>query len=237
MNHSVLYIIGNGFDIHHEIKSQYLDFGKYLFKNNRELYDNAIEYILFEECNRRWSDLEMALADLDIDSILEQNQRLLVSYAHPKWKESYNHDYPFEIERIINLLSKDLKKEFHKWLNILDIPNRENINWPVLNIDKKGLFINFNYTPTLECVYQVPKENILYIHGERSNEESKIILGHGWNPQEISDLNDVPDPESMDARVIQGNYIINDYFVNTFKPAHEIINGSYTENFPTLGCS
>lgn len=35
---NVLYIIGNGFDLHHHVKSSYQAFAEWLNKNNRKLY-------------------------------------------------------------------------------------------------------------------------------------------------------------------------------------------------------
>ena len=37
-----LYIIGNGFDLHHNLPTQYSDFSKYIQEKNVELY-NTIE--------------------------------------------------------------------------------------------------------------------------------------------------------------------------------------------------
>ena len=61
-------------------------------------------------------------------------------------------------------------------------------------------------------------------------------MGHGWNPKEIPDLNDVPDPEGMDPKVMEGNSIINDYFGATFKPTDKIIerNRHFFDNLSSV---
>ena len=178
--------------------------------------------------------MEKALAELDAGFLISEAEVFLHSYSDENWSDSFHHDYQYELDRIVSALSHDLKKGICKWLNSLNIPNHENFGFPTLNVYKQGFFLNFNYTPVLENVYQVPKQNILFIHGKCSVENSEIVLGHGWNPEEIPDLNDVPDPEDMDPRVVEGNYIINDYFSSTFKPTNKIIDQN-KQFFDNLG--
>ena len=60
-----LYIIGNGFDLHHDLRTSYSDFGKFLNKRNISLYDQLLDYFGFEDVdvrsaakkeNRDWKD-------------------------------------------------------------------------------------------------------------------------------------------------------------------------------------
>jgi hypothetical protein len=55
MNDLVLYIVGNGFDLHHQIKSSYSDFGEYVKTVDPELYETVEEYFSF---GGKWSNLE-----------------------------------------------------------------------------------------------------------------------------------------------------------------------------------
>ena len=231
MNQPVLYIIGNGFDIYHGIDSRYSDFKEYLSNHDKNLYKHVINYLPVEE---NWSNMEEALAELDAGFLISETEVFLHSYSDEDWSDSYHHDYQYELDRIVSTLSHDLKAEICRWLSQLNIPNHENLDCLTLNLDKEGLFLNFNYTPTLKSVYQVPEQNILFIHGKCSVENSEIVLGHGWNPEEIPDLNDVPDPEDMDPRVMEGNSIIKDYFSSTFKPTNKIIEEN-KQFFDNLG--
>lgn len=38
-----LYIIGNGFDLHHEINSSYKDFQEWMYENNPDVIEKADE--------------------------------------------------------------------------------------------------------------------------------------------------------------------------------------------------
>ena len=233
MNQSVLYIVGNGFDIHHGIDSGYSDFKEYLLNHDKNLHGYVINYLPVKE---NWSNLEKMLVHLDADYLVSEAESFLYPYSSEDWSDSYHHDYQYELERVVTALSRDLKAGICKWIAQLDIPVHENLGCPALDLEREGLFLNFNYTPTLEHIYQVPEQNILFIHGKCSAENSEIVLGHGWNPKEIPDLNDVLDPEGMDPRVMQGNSIINDYFGTTFKPTDKIIerNRHFFDNLSSV---
>ena len=60
-----LYIIGNGFDIHHGINSSYLNFRDWMQMQNSDViedFENA-----YGECDEEWwADFENKLASLDI---------------------------------------------------------------------------------------------------------------------------------------------------------------------------
>ena len=215
-----MYIVGNGLDIHHRINSRYSDFKEYLLSHDKDLHGYVINYLHTEE---NWSDLEKVLAQLDVDYLIGEAQNSLYPYSYEDWSDAYHHSYQYELEQVVTALSGDLKARMREWITRLDIPAHENLGRSALDLDKEGLFLNFNYTPTLEHIYQVPERNILFIHGKCSAEDSEIVLGHRWNPKDIPDLNDVPDSEEMDPRIMEGNSIINDYFGATFKPTDRII--------------
>lgn len=220
MDKKTLYIIGNGFDIYHGISSRYSDFKNYLYLTDRPLHDLIEEFIPADEY---WSDLEAALADIDIDHVVENASQLLVSYGADDWSDSYHHAYQYETRRIIEGLSITLKSRFGKWIRQLEIPNLDDLPVPQLRLQSVAQYLTFNYTSTLTDLYQIPSSRILHIHGE-AKKEQELILGHAWNPIEIPLSNEVSDSESMDTRVMEGNEIINGYFGATFKDSKKIIS-------------
>ena len=56
-------------------------------------------------------------------------------------------------------------------------------------IIQDSIFINFNYTKTLENLYGINQSNILHIHGCIDKYED-LILGHGKSHEEIVALNE-----------------------------------------------
>ena len=215
-----LYIIGNGFDLHHGIASSYAAFGTYLRAIDRETFDIVTRYIAESEL---WSDLESALAYLDVETLIGDAGSQLMGYGDDDWRDSANHDFQWEIDRVVSAASQSLREHFATWVRQLQIPAWSALKVAPLRIDTDARFLNFNYTPSLERLYGVPGENILYLHGAAERPHDDIVLGHGWRRTELDSLNRHIDPEAADVRVMEGHRIVDQYFTSTFKPAYEII--------------
>ena len=74
-----LYIVGNGFDIHHGIPSSYSEFGKFLLARDRETAQLFEEYFSVDELF--WSEFESRLASFDAYGLLERAVDFLVPYC------------------------------------------------------------------------------------------------------------------------------------------------------------
>ena len=55
-----------------------------------------------------------------------------------------------------------------------------------------SVFFTFNYTKTLENLYNIPSSNIIHIHGCVEDNED-FILGHGKSYEDIAKMNSGPD--------------------------------------------
>lgn len=213
-----LFIIGNGFDLHHRIQSKYSDFATYLKEQDRTVFDIAEQYVVPEK--DLWSYLEERLAEIDIDQIEEYANDFLVAYGAEEWSDSYHHNYEYEIERICAAISRKLRGHFSDWVRKIEIPSHA--FHPVRCIDPTSLFLNFNYTSTLQNLYDVPEDRILHIHGSAKDSNAEIILGHGWDRQ-TSDLRSRFTDEDTDVRVAGGFQLIDELLASTFKPTKEIL--------------
>lgn len=218
-----LYIIRNGFDIHHGIPSRYSDFKHYIKNTDSRLHDRIEEHLPIDE---KWSELEAAFANLDVDHITDKAEQFLMSYSADDWSDSGPHDYQYELNNIIEDLSYGVKSHFCEWIRGLEIKPIWQLSCKRLPIDPQAIFLTFNYTQTLQITYQIAGENIVHIHGKSVDEDSDIVLGHSWDPDDIPDFNDVPDPEDRDIRIHEGYELINNYFRNTFKPSATIIKNN-----------
>lgn len=67
----VLYIIGNGFDLHHEVASSYSSFRLWLKKNDYALF-NLYETVCSYDA--LWSDFEASMAYVSRDYFLESGE-------------------------------------------------------------------------------------------------------------------------------------------------------------------
>ncbi len=223
MTTNKLYITGNGFDLHHNIRSSYSEFGEYVKEVDSELHETFEEYFSFEG---NWADLETTLAYLDADSIIDYASNFLVSYGAEDWSDAYHHNYQYEVNRIVESLSKGLKKVFTDWVINLHIPEQSSCPVPLLNLDQNSLYLNFNYTNTLHKIYQIPTSNVVYIHNKANGQDSDLILGHAFNPKDKTSLNEGAELADQDVRVTEGNDIIDSYFSATYKPTQKIINAN-----------
>lgn len=187
MGTKTLHIIGNGFDLHHGLKTSYKDFKTWIeMVKRREEYVEQMESF-FTELNDKgenllWSDFETAIGLPDIDNVFEQyaeanresahdtNQYL--SYLDDNITVNYNneitHTTPQLLAEWINSVNEDL--QLKKWDRKAEIAKL-----PIF--DEIGLFLNFNYTDTLTVVYGIDDEQIFHIHGREAVNEP-LIIGH-----------------------------------------------------------
>jgi hypothetical protein len=216
-----LYIIGNGFDIFHDIKSKYSDFRTYVQKSDHNLFDVLEKYFNPEQL---WWNFEQELGELDTQTIKDEAGSVLESYSHENWRDSMHHDYQYEIEQKIKILTVTLKEQFIAWILSITIPSTPENK---LALRANSVFLNFNYTNTLERSYHVVEETILYIHNKAIDYNSNLILGHNRTnayPRVISQ-----DPDDIDPRIEEGEKELENYFKTTYKSTNEImkINESF----------
>lgn len=216
-----LFIVGNGFDIHHGIQSKYSDFKKYLKNNNQEIVETIDGYF---DNDYFWNDFEKSLGEFDADQLIDNCTTFLVSYGAEDWSDAYHHDYQYEIDKIVTKLSTGLKSELTDWVSSLEIPVISDCDDCRLSYLEQGaIFLNFNYTPSLEILYSIPETRINYIHGNVRSANSDLILGHACNPVSRNLMMNRDDLEDQDTRITEGNDIIDKYFEKTYKPTAKII--------------
>lgn len=220
MEHRKLYIIGNGFDLHHGILTGYGNFKKFVQRHEPDLLKNVEAYL---PAGEEWCDLEVALAELDVDNIITDLEQFMPSYGAEDWSDSGHHDFQFEVERLAECLSITLLRQFEKWIRQVRIPTPATARRRLRTLDPNARFLTFNYTPTLQKVYGVSESHVLHIHGRADSQDKDLILGHARNPQEKRSLNDRPDIAEIDTRLMEANNILDEYFSKTFKPSARLL--------------
>jgi len=220
VNNLKLYVIGNGFDLWHEIPSNFWQFKQFVGEHDSDLLEAIDNYV---PVNQDWSELESALAAIDADSIIDDLGHLMASYSSDDWSDSGHHDFQYEVTQLVQRLSKGLRHRFGQWIRQLPIPELGSACRRLRTIDPTARFLTFNYTRTLGEMYGVPASLILHIHGRAEDPDSNLILGHAWNPLERRSLNDRPDIEEIDTRLMEVHGILDGYFSATFKPSARLI--------------
>ena len=185
-----LYIIGNGFDLHHKINSSYKNFRDWLYDNEPSVLTDIEEaYGCCED--EWWSDFENQLSSLDIleyaSTIARENVPDLTSdHCDRTWN-----DAQIEVKQNLDRLYSDLRSCFRNWILQLNPPRKDK----KIELTRKGSrFLTFNYSKTLENLYGVPSKQILHIHGCIDDNE-EFVLGHCVGDDELRKMIITNDPE------------------------------------------
>ena len=168
-----LWIIGNGFDIAHGLNTKYNNFKEFLNEYNPDLKN-----VLEDGCNDSdllWSRFEEALGYLDYAYLLDvYRDEVDIGLDSPGLCAHNMIQTIVDIRRTLESLPDAL----NEWISTIDVTDIDQL--PLINtymIDSDNYFINFNYTNTLECVYNIDYTHIYYIHGSQYHEDL-LVLGH-----------------------------------------------------------
>lgn len=182
-----LYIIGNGFDIHHGINSSYLNFRNWLEKAEPNIYSQLCDlYEISTNENKAkewWNDFENMLSEVDFNNYVENV--VIENYPDLSKDDFRDRDYhaaEYAASDELGALIYHVKRTFNAWIASLD---KAEDSKRIHLIRKDSLFITFNYTRTLEELYQIPDNQVLHIHGMVGDDE--LILGHGKNYAELKE--------------------------------------------------
>ena len=236
---NALYIIGNGFDLHHGMQTSYYNFAKYLKKHDMQLYDMLESFVHYPQSeDDLWSKFEENLANLDVEAILEDNREFLPDIASDEFRDRDLHAFPDVMGNILKNLTTDLFEIFKEFINKVDRP--KSAGELKLNMDHEALYLTFNYTDTLETLYGIKPLNILHIHNSAFSDYDELILGHGIDPNKFKEEKETP-PDDIDGEELEQWYQQHDdwdysydtgkenllqFFAQTYKPTKIIIENN-----------
>lgn len=236
MNIRKLYIIGNGFDLHHDIKSGYSHFSNWLKENHHAVYKKIVNLYGEEIVNWDWwNDFETNLGYFNIREKIEHYSWLNQPSDEDleKMRSIDTMGGAWDIQINVGKTIEDVKQCFHKWVDSLSPAKRE----LKIHLDlEDSYYINFNYTLTLENAYDINPKRICHIHGSINDDE--YIIGHGRSENDVKDetepyiepYNSQLDPseygiDSLEDEIIENakEEMINQV-LSVRKPVEEIIS-------------
>lgn len=196
---SELIIIGNGFDLHHGLETSYGEFASFAKQKSYSVYTllSALFLASYELAGLidrpnaaneedfiydRWCDFENCLGLID-DEEFDQHSRDDISEYMEEigMEEALVGEFIEHIASILNV--------FREWVMQIDLPIKKRRNF---NFDPSTIFLNFNYTETLETFYSINPARIFYIHGRRSIKD-QLVVGHDISPPQPQSKHDLPD--------------------------------------------
>lgn len=193
-----LFIIGNGFDSVHELPTKYSDFREFLY----EECDGKISYMpatfIGQDCDTiadrkttagllidlidnttrgdKWEDFEDAMGKYQYLSYFEDydmDEAMSADDDDEAYRTIHNRE---DILSELSCCVLEVKNLFSEWINSIDVSTAKPQARFIKLFDAETEFLTFNYTHTLETVYNISKSKICHIHGEQGEE---IIVGHG----------------------------------------------------------
>ena len=176
---SALFIIGNGFDLFNGLPTRYSDFHKFVSEHYRDLEDDIEEYFsLTVDDKYLWKNFENDLATFNYRNFFDAYNNIDVMSDSFSPSEAFGLEDDIS-ENVDHLIDK-IKAAFTDWIEEVELPAEKSNK---LAFPKNARFINFNYTNTLEAMFQVRKKDILYIHNNPFDLKGDLIFGHG-QPEE-----------------------------------------------------
>ena len=212
-----LFIIGNGFDSAHRLKTSYENFKGYLTSNcsgiNLEqlivpeaiseadggiTYDeNEVISMLFYLLNQaernteqwqakiksgkkkwfdevEWGEVETSLGRLDFDEVFEWYDDILDDDGDIDLFKTANRNSDRASQLTIPTLT--IQSLFTAWINTINLDSAKPKEEFQKLVNNQDYFLTFNYTETLEKLYEIKEDNICHIHGKQNTE---IFFGHG----------------------------------------------------------
>lgn len=237
---NTLYIIGNGFDIAHDLPTTYWHFRNFLDEHDwmflirlEELFGIAQIDVQDPRVNvkawetgikdKLWGSLEEKLACPDIDAMLSFSSSIVgqLDLEGGNWgiedtMDSYWEDmYGFV---------KKLPMYVEQWANSIDLSFVVPRKRKMINLES-GKVLTFNYTSTLEECYHVDPGIIEHVHGGLlPYTDEPPVMGHGDKQSIMSHrvLADEADRLYDEGGKSIENAIAN-YFENTLKDTGSII--------------
>ena len=200
-----LYVIGNGFDIFTGLRTRYLDFRWWLENNYIFVYEALTA--IYDADGEWWNEFESQLGKLNIEKYIADytprymNVADLIHNIRKKREFEKKNNLPHNVlfvspcsSRLKGLLDI-LHFCFEKWvqseMKCITNPHYTHIE------REQSFFINFNYTDTIELLYNIPEERVLHIHGRATKHES-LVFGHnthlfgtektGYEGEKISEI-------------------------------------------------
>jgi len=212
----ILYIIGNGFDLAHNMKTSYEDFHQWLLDNCEFSAVNRIESLYPNITNNegRWCDFESALGSITLEEAINYDRNFQECPNETNCENSSHYAYRCgeNLKNVVNIFP-GLLRDWITFISTKDVSQR-------FMIYNNAKFLSFNYTRTLEDVYHIKKDNVLHIHETVTNNRSLVV---GYGDAAFDNEEYVADDETINAVLVKNILSLNRKPVDTILKVPKII--------------
>ena len=193
-----LFIIGNGFDLAHGLKTKYSDFKEYL-KNTGQ---HDIVSIIDKHVSKDTKDTK----DTKEWNSLESDMGQYVRYGNYE-----------EVSKMCDVITK-MRKYLREWILSINTSSVSPALKPEI-MSTGDIYLSFNYTDTLEQ-FGIPENQILYIHGKAKDTSKELIFGHNTYVNNLSNVSnnnqllEVIDKKIGECNILTRKYADHNIMVN-----------------------
>lgn len=205
-----LYIIGNGFDLHFNLKTKTDNFENYL--KNQTIYngvDNASD--VFNSYGVNWYEYEQSLNDIDLDEIESQNE---IKPDYLSDRESDRDGGIVNMQMYVGSLSEAIRSALEQMVisaNEDALVLSEDFLAPKL-FEVGDAILTFNYTSTIEILFEVPDSvPIFHIHG-CYEQGTPLVFGYRNNQNSYVKTWPDMDEDNWDYYVAQQREVVYDFY-------------------------
>ena len=164
------YVIGNGFDLFHNLPTSY----EHFYRFAEELLDEISKYYnLTISNNGLWGDFENDLGKFNWKSFYSAHNHIDVTAENFKPSMIYCIEDDLANESDEHVAS--IKSRFEEWIGDIDL----SVAKKTINLCSESRYLSFNYTSTIQQVYGIDPKQILHIHGN-AEQLDELIFG-AWN--------------------------------------------------------
>ena len=210
-------MIGNGFDLHFDLNTNPKDFEEYL--ETKSIYnesDNALNY--FRCYGVDWSEYEQPMANIEFEELEEVHEQA------PDYMSDYERDRDgviLDMEMLFDSLSGAINDAL---TDMVDAANAQieryiinDSKYPLRLFNADDAILSFNYTRTVERLFDVPVEvPILHIHGFRDNEDP-LVFGYRLDDKMIYPSHWELNEENGDYYIDQQRQIAYNFYTHLEK--------------------
>ncbi len=163
-----------------DFNAYYTLYGNKELENLEDSYDEDYKYYDDEEYHGLLTCTSEGVESLSYKLDYRKNKKIQ-EYVKIL-EEDENQILNLNQEKSLKILSycSYLYKYFSEWINTIELDSSIKAKkdfYKLINF-KESIFINFNYTKTLEHLYRINPQKICYIHGVQNGE---MFFGHGNN--------------------------------------------------------
>lgn len=198
-----LVIIGNGFDLAHDLKTSYIDFIKYIFNNvkdnpteykslfdnysNSMNYDKAISLIKNDEINNQIK-FNNSLFEIFFRKTTTENWSDIEELYFVELKIICKNYYGIDKEKLTKLNNEftDIISHLEKYLSHIVETKLISTTPSLVNLFDKikgsqSLVLNFNYSNTISKYININEIEQINLHGQIKDSKNPIIFGFAVN--------------------------------------------------------